>query len=234
MDGSVLSHLERKAPRVRSSGDPQLIRAVTAHVEMHLGPVEHVLHDLDSDVVHVDLLWVRPGPDAKFHTFVTCGMSERPMQPPRCARRLRRAELLLRLPTTWNTGLDLLGAESSHWPLRELEQLARMPHLYETWLWAEHTVANGDPPARITDSAPFCGSLLLPAGWTPRAFRKLRRSRRDTIHFFSVILLYAEELLLAREAGAARLVRALEDAGVTDLLDPSRPAVVTGGRVPRK
>ena len=40
------------------AGDPELIDAITAHIEKHLGPVEQVFHEIVSPTVHVDL-WHR-------------------------------------------------------------------------------------------------------------------------------------------------------------------------------
>jgi hypothetical protein len=226
MNDSRLDPIERVVAPQRSQGDPRLIRAMSAHVEKYIGRIGWVLHDLTSDVVHVDLLWVAPGPRRDFHTFVTCGMSERAMHAPSDRGDCRHAELLLRLPSTWTLGVRELGDERNNWPLQELDHLARMPHVYATWLWDGHTVANGNPPEPLTASTDFSGTILAPATWVPRGFRTLRVDPDRTVRFFSVIPVYAEELLLARDAGCERLLDEIERAGITDLLDVRRPSVV--------
>lgn len=226
MKGQVHSHLERKTPKVRSSGDPRLIHALSEHVEKHIGPIGWVLHDMASDVIHLDILWVAPGPNREFHTFVTCGMSERAMIPPEGWTGCRHAELLLRLPPTWKLGHRVLDKLGHSWPLRELEHLARLPHVYKAWLWAHHTVANGDPPEPLPGAVGFSGSVLVPATWTRPSFDGLPVGPRRSVHFFGVIPLYADELTLARDAGTDVLLDRMEQAGVTDLLDVDRPSVV--------
>jgi hypothetical protein len=226
MKGRVLSHLERKAPPFRSSGDSRLIHTLSDYVEKHVGPIGWVLHDLASDVVHLDILWVAPGPNRDFHTFVTCGMSERAMIPPKGWTGCRHAELLLRLPPTWKLGRRVLDKPRYNWPLRELEHLARMPHVYRVWLWAYHTVANGDPPEPLPGATGFSGSVLVPVTWPHRAFDSLPVDPGRSVHFFGVIPLYADELTLARDAGTDVLLDRMEQAGVTDLLDVDRPSVV--------
>jgi hypothetical protein len=223
MGGPIHDHTERKVPPQHSAGDPHLIHTLSGHVEKHLGPIESVAHDLLSDVVHVDLLWVAPGAPGPFHTIVTCGMSERAMHPPDWANGCRHAELMLRLPPEWRLDPVGLADERHHWPLRELGQLARMPHLYETWLWAGHTVANCDPPEPLTSSTGFAGSIVVPADWTPPEFNTLQVDAGRTVHFFSALPLYPDELLLARQRGTECLLEMLDEAGVSDLLDPTRP-----------
>jgi hypothetical protein len=235
MKDPLLRPVKRSAPPSVSKGDQRLIRAMSAHVETHIGRIDWVLHDLKPDVVHVDLLWVQPGPHRDFHTFITCGMSERAMSPPRRARRCRHAELLLRLPPTWKLRPSFMTAERSVWPLRELAELARLPHVYETWLWAGYTVPNGDPPEPLSKATKFSGSIVAPASWTPAGFRSppaswtpagfrsLQIERNRSVQFFSVIPAYAEELLLARDAGTGVVLEMMERAGVTDLLDSGRP-----------
>lgn len=225
MKGKVFSHLDRKTPTVRSSGDSRLIHALSEHVEEYIGPIGWVLHDMASDVIHLDILWVAPGPNRDFHTFVTCGMSERAMIPPKGWTGCRHAELLLRLPPTWRLGHRVLDKLRHNWPLRELEHLARLPHVYEAWLWAYHTVANGDPPEPLPGATGFSGSVLVPTKWTRPSFDGLPVGTGRSVHFFGVIPLYADELKLARDAGTGVLLERMEQAGVTDLLDVDRPSV---------
>jgi hypothetical protein len=226
MNNRIIALDKRKAPEFRSPGDHKLIRKLTSHVERNIGRVERVFHDLESDVVHIDILWIEPGPGRDFHTFVTCGMSEQPMQP--CTRRCRcrYAELLLRLPRSWPLRPEELQLPRNLWPIRELEFLARAPHLHRIHLWGGDTVANGDPDRRLRPLNPatrFSATVLAEPDWTPSAFRRLRVGRDRRIRFFSVIPLYAEEFLLDREQGAEALLAHLEQAGVDDLLDVDRP-----------
>ena len=226
MKSAPAKFLERKAPPRRSAGDPRLGRAVTAHVEKYIGRVDWVFHDMGSDVIHLDLLWAKPGPKRNHHTIVTCGMSELAMKAPRGWSGNRHAELLLRLPSNWKIGPMHMNDEQFTWPLHELEHLGRLPHLYQTWLWLGLVSANGDPPEPICASTRFCGSILARPKWTPERFHSLRVDPGRSLEFLSVIPLYAEELLLAQDAGSAALLEKLDQAGVTDLIDANRPNLV--------
>jgi hypothetical protein len=219
----LLPYTGRKAPRRRSAGDPQLFRAVSAHVERHIGRIEWVIPDPVSDVVRIDLLCVRPAPGREFYTFVTCGMAERAMTAPDGWRGCCYAELVLRLPRTWPITASALEQPRNRWPLTELRNVARLPHLRRTWLWAYHTVSNMDPPEPLCSSTRFCGSILAHAEWPSPSFGSLLVKPRRSIHVLSLIPLFTDELLFAREAGSAALLDRFANAGVTDLLDDKRP-----------
>ena len=232
MKNQVTALDKRKARRFRSRGDERLILKLTEHVERHIGRVERVFHDLISDVVHIDVLWVEPGPGRDFHTFVTCGMSERPMPASGSPCEGRHAELLLRLPLRWPLQPEELIPRNL-WPVQELECLARTPHLYDIRLWGGSTVAYADPgcrPQPLNPATRFCATLLGEPDWTPSGFRPLRVDRDRRIEFFSVIPLYAEEFLLGQGQGTEALLVHLEQAGVDDLLDVDRPNLLAAAR----
>lgn len=226
MRGRLLHHDERRVPPRTVTGDPRLVRVISEHVERQIGPIGPVLHDLLSDVVHVDLLWVQPGPHGDFHTIVTCGMSQQPMPAPEEAADCRYAELLIRLPASWRLDPSGMNDPNSLWPMEELAHLARMPHWYDTWLWAGHTVTNGEPPVPFCPSTQFSGSILMPPAWTRPEFETVQVDLRRRVQFFSVLPLYREELLLARDAEVGLLPDWIERAGVTDLLDLDRPSLI--------
>jgi hypothetical protein len=148
------------------------------------------------------------------------------MCPPDEAADCRYAELYLSLPASWPIGRSRPG-EDTAWPLRELGDLARLPHFNESWLWTGHTVGSPDPEERITHTAEFTGWIVGPhlsLGHDPCVFR----FRKRTIWIHSVIPIYKEEMELARECGCDELFDRLADAGVSDVIDPKRRNVCLG------
>ncbi|MBW2500042.1 MAG: suppressor of fused domain protein [Deltaproteobacteria bacterium] len=123
MNDRVIALAKRMASESRSRGDHKLIRKLTGHVERHIGRVGQLFHDLVSAVVHIDILWVEPSPGRDFHTFVTCVMSEQPMQPSTQRCGCRYAELVLRLPRSWPLRPEDLRDPQNLWPVQELEFL---------------------------------------------------------------------------------------------------------------
>ena len=218
----IMRHDERKVPQTSSKGDPKLIRTVTRHVEKHIGPVDWVFHDMISDVVHLDLLWVRARPNAPYHTFVTCGMSEKPMNIPESAVGFRHTELLLRLPASWKLESEELEHDRNIWPLFELGMVARMPHIYDSWLGWGHIVANGDPPELIPGSDRFAGAILALPSWLPREARRIRVDKKRLVRLFSVIPLDREELRCSATEEGTAVDHRFELAQLSDIVDVDR------------
>jgi len=204
---------------------------MVAHVERHVGRIGHVIHPPGPEIVHVDILHVPASKQRRWHTLVTCGMSRRPMCPPKEAADCRLAELFLRLPAEWPVCVPAHDIRSG-WPFLQLGHLARFPHLAETWLWEGHTVGAPDPKERIAPGVGFTAWILGPHlslghdGCTVRF-------GRQTIRLFSALPIYPEELELAMMSGSEALFLFLEAAGVSDMIRVRRRNCVTG-QVPRK
>lgn len=207
-------------------GDSENIQRITYHVEQHCGKVDSVLHEIMSDLVHIDIHFVRPTPERNFHTLVTSGMSDRPMLAPEQVAERQFAELMLSLPPEWPLDDESLKAGRNYWPIYLLKMLARFPHKYNTWLWWGHTMPNGDPPEPYADNTQLCCALLLSPVRAEEGFGSLRIDDEKTIHFFSIIPLYKEEMELKLAKGTEALLEGFDKRGVTELLDPKRANVV--------
>lgn len=208
-----------------SAGDPELIDAVSAHLERHLGPMDHVFHEVVSTTVHVDVHWVPPAPKRPWHTLVTSGMAERPMNVPPEMAEWAFAELMVSLPADWPIDVEAFKEEDVYWPIRVLKSLARFPHEYHTWLGYGHTVPNGDPPAPFAPSTRLSSVMLMPPLLCPEGFSELVVSPERTVHFWSLVPLHQDELDLKLRRGSDALLARLDRAGVTEVIDPDRASV---------
>src|SRR5439155_11079655 len=148
----VYRHTARDRAFEPAFGDPRVIEAISRHVGRYVGKVEHVFHEIVSDLVHVDVHLIPPQPNREFVTLVTSGMSDRPMTLPPGCDAPAYAELLLCLPPDWPLEQEDFKDEAKFWPVRLLKFLARLPHEYDTWLSFGHTVPHGDPPEPFADS----------------------------------------------------------------------------------
>ena len=222
------SRIKRYEPRDReiepAVGDPDLIEGLTAHMERHLGPEVDVFHEIVSDVVHIDLLHAAPSDDFPFHTLMSCGMSERPMAAPAELPDERYAEVMLRLPPDWPLEQEAFEDESVYWPLRTLKFLARTPHEYDTWFSYGHTIPNGDPPEPYAPNTQLCGAILLTPVLGPDGFERAEAAGRE-INVLAVIPLHDDEMDLKLKKGSDALVGLLDEAELSELLDPARPSV---------
>ncbi|HEV2800716.1 MAG TPA: suppressor of fused domain protein [Pyrinomonadaceae bacterium] len=225
MSGSpiyVHKERERSFKPAASSEDGEQIEK---HIERYLGPIEWVWHEIVSDLVHLDVQYIKPTPERNVHTLVSTGMSDLPMSPPAGAEGSEYAELLITLPAEWPVSEEDFKNEKDYWPVGLLKWLARFPHEYETWLWWGHTVPNGNPPEPYHPSTKFAGAILAPPVTVSQEFLSFKCRPDKEVSFFSVIPLYPEEMDLKLRKGSDALFDLFDKSGVNEIIDVHRKNV---------
>jgi len=209
-----------------AAGDPDSIEKIEQHIERYVGRYDKVYHEIISDAVHIDVHVVNPTPERNYYTLVTSGMSDRPMRAPKGAEAFRYAELVICLPPDWPLDDASLKNEDNYWPIRWLKQLARLPHKYNTWLFAEHTVPNGDPAEPFASNTKLSCMILSEPTLFHEEFARLTVDKSKTIYFLTLIPIYGSETGYKLQHGAEELLKKLFAAGVTELVDIHRPSAV--------
>lgn len=198
------------------------IEEISEHIEKHIGEIHMVFHELISDKVHIDIHWVKPTKERPFHTLVTSGMSDRPMNTPEgMADDYRFAELSICLPEWWQVSQEDFEDEKNYWPVRWLKILARFPHEYDTWLGYGHTIPNGDPAQPFIENTKLNTMLLLPTVVFSEDFHQLRIANK-VINFYTLIPLYTEEVDLKMKKGVEALYDGFDRIKLSDILDINR------------
>jgi len=208
---------------LEASGGECRLEQIQNHVERHLGPIETVFHELVSDAVHIDVLFVQPTVDWPYVTLVTSGMSDKPMAVPEGVDAPRHMELFANLPADWRLGDEAFRDEAWYWPVRTLKFLARFPHKFDTWLGFGHTLPNGDPPEPYVRGTKLCCALILPSLNVPREFWTLRADDGVEIHFNALYPIYVEEMHVKMRDGIDGLLERFDAAGVDEVIKPRRP-----------
>lgn len=211
------------------TGDPELgfesakdLSAIDSHIARYWGNVDEVFHEIASDYVHIDIHLVRATANRPYHVLITSGMSDRPMKVPEGSEECGYSELVMALPATWPVDYASFTDEKVYWPFRILKQVARFPHLHQTWLWYRHTFANSEPPEAYADDTSFCASILsLPMLCSQEGVR-LRISPEKEIQFLSLVPIYYEELKFAWESGSDALFERLDEINLNELVDKGR------------
>ena len=218
------------------SGDPNLgsesaqdLAALSNHIGEWWGD-GMVWHEIVSEYAHIDVHSIPPSDAHPYHVLITTGMSDRPMVRKEGATDCRHCELIISLPPDWPLDQKSFRNEKNYWPIRHLKQTARFPHVFTTWLWYGHTVGNGDDLTPVHPDIPFVGFALSTPLRCPEGARKLRIREGKEVHFFSLVPLYEAELKFAWEHGTSELFKRLDDAGVDEVVDITRPCVITGKR----
>ena len=194
--------------------------------ELFPGRESRVLHEIVSDLVHIDVHVMWPTPEQNFFVLYTTGMSDLPMTPDReipaeQRKNLELAELYLFLPGDWPLEPENLPPENAYWPIRILKFTARFPHQYHTWLGWGHTLPNGPEYAPLDDSVGFGAIALMGGGAAPLGRLETRDGRR--LSLLHLVPAYKEEIEYKLKYGMEALTKLFEEKDVPVILDPKRP-----------
>jgi hypothetical protein len=222
----ILRHEARDRDATVAPTDQAAADAVVALVSAHLGSVREVFHELVSEIVHVDVHVIAPTAAEPAWTLVTTGMSDLPMHVPDGVDAPRFAELMIRLPASWQVAKQVFDDERWYWPVRWLKILARLPHQYDTWLGVGHTIPNGDPPRPLAPATPWSGILIGPPASLPDDAQVATTDAGKRVQIYALYPLHDREMELKLAAGADRLFERLIAAEVDDVVDVKRRSVV--------
>lgn len=220
----ILRHEDKERGFSTPEEHARNLEEVEAHIEKHIGPVETVFHELVSDLIHLDVLYIPPTADRPFAVLATSGVSDLAMAVPDGSEEFARAELLIALPDTWPISEEAFKDETNYWPVRWLKYIGRLPHEYDTWIGWGHTIPNGNPPEPISNTE-FVGLMVSPPYWLDPDFFQFTASNGDVVSFYELIPLYSEEMELKLNKGAEELQRRLEKEDIDFVLDIDRPNV---------
>ena len=190
------------------------------------GRESRVLHEIVSDLVHVDVHVMWPSEEQNFFVLYTTGMSDLSMTPaneiPAEKRKdLELAEIYLFLPGDWPLSPDSLPPESAYWPIRLMKFMARFPHQYHTWLDWGHTMPNGPDYAPLDDSVTFGGVVFSGGGEGKLGSFTAQDGRRINLLF--MIPAYKEEIEYKLKYGMEGLDKVFQEKELPLVLDPKRP-----------
>jgi len=219
--GEPIYHHRDRKPFEIAEGNVEAITRIGDHIEKHIGKILTVLHEIVSDTVHVDVNVVAPSESRNYYTLVTSGMSDRAMSAPAGMDSYRFAELAICLPPNWRISKEAFQNEDNYWPIRLLKDLARLPHLHDSWLWVGHTVQNV-PLGPYAPGTKLCAAMLAPPVWFDDAFGELIIDDEETIYFCAVVPIYLEEMNFKLKNSAQALFEKLYGAGLAQVVNPSR------------
>lgn len=152
-------------------------------------------------------------------------MNELPMNTPEEIKEYRYAELMVTLPASWPLSPEALKNSEYNWPIEWLKTLARMPHIYDTFLGWGHTIPNGDPPEPFANNTKMCCMLLLSQLIEPEKFYELKINNDKTIYFYDLFPIYKEEMDYILKYNTLKLIDIFETKDISLLLDIKRKNV---------
>ena len=206
-------------------GIEENIEIISEHIEKHIGSIDFVLHEIESDIVHIDVHIVTPYEEDEIKILITSGMSDRPMSNPEGLEGYNYAELMIFLPKDWPLTEEAIQDDENYWPIGELKYLARFPHIHKTWIWETHTIPNGDPPEPFSTNTKFCCSLLLPPITLKEESWELEIDENKKIYFFAIVPIYEEEMNFKLKQGIEALLEKFDEFNINEIIDIHRKNV---------
>jgi hypothetical protein len=206
-------------------GNTESIEHVSDHLEKQVGKIEMVFHEIISDLIHIDVHWVKPSEKFPFHVLVTSGMSDLPMNAPEGAEDEKFVELCILLPPHWPMGNEQeeeFKEEKNYWPVRWLKMIARFPHQYETWVGNGHSIPNGQAAEPFAENTKLGCIMLMPSVSLPKEFFELRVHAEKTIRFYCLYPLYKEEMDYKLNKGLDALLDKMDKHHISDVVDINR------------
>ena len=217
--------MENEAKDQSASGEGAVYgEEIKAHIEEHLGKIRSGFQEKWGDRSSPDVLFVRATLEQPYHVFVTCGVSDNPMNVPEEMAEYSRAELVIALPQSWSLGVRSIKNEESNWPMSWLKRVGRLPQDKKTWIGKGHTISNGDPWEPIADTS-FTGGIILPPFGLPPEFSQLQTQQGVKILFYHLIPLYREEMDLKLQKDSEALEELLHKDDTDFVLDLERKNV---------
>src|SRR5574340_175752 len=68
--GSPIFRYEKRTKPFEVAVAPPDIEEIENHIEKYFGKIESVFHELVSDLVHIDVFYIKPTPDRNFITLI--------------------------------------------------------------------------------------------------------------------------------------------------------------------
>ncbi|MFT3683840.1 MAG: suppressor of fused domain protein [Phycisphaerales bacterium] len=212
-------------------GNADTLDAVDEYANRFTGGVQSVLHEVMSDLIHLDVHICPPSPKRDCYTLITSGMSDRPM--PRAAEWgvPPYAELMLRLPPTWPMTKSLEVVTDYHtdvtWPIGVLKQAARMPHDCNSALGFGHTISFTNPPAPLHPSVRFTSLMLLPTVSPSSGADTFTTKDGRTVHVYVLHSLLPDELEHKVKNGSANsLFPYMDGHKLSEIIDIHRQSIL--------
>ena len=189
----------KKKPKGPLQLSEETMKVMCGLVVRDYGQRPYVIHETDSQDIHIDILVVYPSPQRNYYTLITMGMSAYKMEIPLKYKGdgIDRCELMMNLPPDWNIQS---GDEKDFWPIKYLRMIARMPMHNNAWFSIGHTMTNTNYEP-FASNTKLCGFYFASAPLKSFWFNDVNK-----VNYYTLVPLYKEEIEYNNKYGALKLL----------------------------
>lgn len=209
------------------SGD-EFRDAVQLHLARHLGDSEVAFNDAEGWTGKskepgppVDVLVVPPSGERRFVYVASFGGSMKRVGDGK-AGGARRIEFVLAAP---QNGDDTADRAMLNLAANTVRQFAKLAHLHAVSITPGDTVAFSESPEPMFPGSDQVAFAFMDPRLPDEAFSAMTLPNGEKVRFMAPAPIYRDELEIGQDKGPAFLAAALTRAGVTEMLDFSRPSV---------
>ncbi|WP_447767884.1 suppressor of fused domain protein [Sphingobacterium faecium] len=205
---------------------PNSVELIDKHLDQFFDENDDIVvfDEIESDVIHRDVYFVKANEDRPYHILLSCGMSALPMKIPEDIDSSPYAEVMILLPKEWNLEYDSFKDERNYWPIRLMKEIMILPHPVETWLGFGHTFAHEDDE-EFAERIGFNSVMLANSMELPDDFTQIELDNDEFVTIFTLIPLYKEELEFKKQNGATALLERFDQFGVEEIVKVGRPNI---------
>ena len=205
---------------------PNSVELIDKHLDQFFDENEDIVvfDEIESDVIHRDVYFVKANEDRPYHILLSCGMSALPMKVPEDIDSPPYAEVMILLPKEWNLDYDSFENERNYWPIRLMKEIMILPHPDETWLGFGHTFAHEDDE-EFAERIGFNSVMLANSMELPDDYTQIELDNDEFVTIFTLIPLYKEELKFKKQNGATALLERFDQFGVEEIVKVGRPNI---------
>ncbi|MBD1431581.1 suppressor of fused domain protein [Sphingobacterium sp. DN00404] len=183
-----------------------------------------VFHEIESELIHRDIYFIKAANDRPYHILLSCGMSALPMRIPSDVESSEFAEVMILLPKQWNLNDESFSDERNYWPIRLMKELMMLPHTNNTWLGFGHTYSH-EEEEEFAQGVGFNAVMLVSSMELSDDFTQINIENNKVIDIYTLIPLYKEELEFKKKNGANKLLEKLGQFGIEEIVEVGRKNV---------
>jgi len=205
---------------------PNSVELIDKHLDQFFDENEDIVvfDEIESDVIHRDVYFVKANEDRPYHILLSCGMSALPMKVPSDIDSSPYAEVMILLPKEWNLDYDSFEDERNYWPIRLMKEIMILPHPDETWLGFGHTFGHEDDD-EFAERIGFNSVMLANSMELSDDFTHIELDSDEVVTIFTLIPLYKEELEFKKQNGATALLERFDQFGIEEIVKVGRPNI---------
>jgi hypothetical protein len=183
-----------------------------------------VFDEIESEVIHRDIYFIKATEDRPYHILLSCGMSALPMKIPEDIASSEFAEVMILLPKEWNLDYKSFDDERNYWPIRIMKELMILPHPNKTWLGFGHTLGHEDDE-ELAEGIGFNSVMLVHSMELSEEFTQIKLPNNKVIDIYTLIPLYKEELEFKKKNSANDLLEKFDKSSIQEIVKVGRKNV---------